>query len=729
MINGGRRSLDTIMAIKLMGEKHKIHKEHLKSKVQDWDTLYKFEPRSDSAIEASKAIERWEKEHYVFLAERFRDLALANGGFQVKLCQTLAHNTALLSSDVRAPLRECCEKAWMVPLSTILPVIEGKKRGLGCDYHHIFDTLEPRAMAAASIAQVHRATLRQPRGLKVLVKVQHAGVRNSLRADVAILPYMVRLLDKLHPGHGMRPLMYLLSSMLQQEVDFRIEGANRDRLAAIVQRSGISKRSRFSRLRFPRVFWDYCAESVMVQEYMEGAVSLGDRRVVENLGIPFSIALAEVASFFAECCFVHGYMHNDLHFGNILVRPNTEAADKQSKPAVQAFARRLLRVQNSTSVAVACLYIFVLAGAALVARIVIAIASNFAWTASPLIHTGIISMGLAANIACRIWNVVTCVVFACCAPLIFFLGNDLGDLGFSELGQTFLKRVGPSLVRRAEKFISLHQSVRTKTEKRIAEVADVRFELIIIDHGFHTHVSYEHRLAWCKVWAGIGLCDEELLREGCADFGLQDNSYRHMTMILAFFPYPAWRERRFCSMPELFEYLKARDENGFHAAQKTKNQRLPAEFHLMHRTSQQIAAHFNAGYGLSYESSFQFLMHMAKFALLGLRFRNRKASEFPLPEILHTADKSWFDAETPVVEEQLRSNFFWDSSMSSEIDQDSSIYGLLAKYNAAKEQRLAYEAEQVAQEAMDVERRNCSLSEEFIAKAKKRGAVFCPAMR
>ncbi|KAH8048678.1 hypothetical protein JL720_15794 [Aureococcus anophagefferens] len=70
--------------------------------------------------------------------------------------------------------------------------------------------------------------------------------------------------------------------------------------------------------------WDYCVESMMVQEFMEGAVSLGDRDVVEKLGVPFTTALAELASFFAECCFVHGYMHNDLHFGNVLVRPKME---------------------------------------------------------------------------------------------------------------------------------------------------------------------------------------------------------------------------------------------------------------------------------------------------------------------------------------------------------------------------------------------------------------------
>mgnify|MGYP001981195145 CR=1 FL=1 len=77
----------------------------------------------------------------------------------------------------------------------------------------------------------------------------------------------------------------MITSMLEQEVDFRVEGANRERLSAICERSGRSERSRFSTLYFPRVLWDFCAESIMVQEYMDDALSLADREKVEAVGI------------------------------------------------------------------------------------------------------------------------------------------------------------------------------------------------------------------------------------------------------------------------------------------------------------------------------------------------------------------------------------------------------------------------------------------------------------
>ena len=73
-----------------------------------------------------------------------------------------------------------------MPLEELLPNIEGARRGLGRKAGDVFAFLCPSALAAASIAQVHRATLKD--GAEVLVKVQHVGVRDALRADVAILP-------------------------------------------------------------------------------------------------------------------------------------------------------------------------------------------------------------------------------------------------------------------------------------------------------------------------------------------------------------------------------------------------------------------------------------------------------------------------------------------------------------------------------------------------------------
>ncbi|KAH8044883.1 hypothetical protein JL720_16908 [Aureococcus anophagefferens] len=635
VMKGGQRSIDTIKLAKNMGDEQKKYKERSKRELDAWEEKYKFDKDTDEAKDAREEIEKKNKRHFVHMAEMFRDLALTNGGFQVKLCQMLAMNTALFPEDVRPPLRECCEKAWNVPLATILPNIEGKKRGLGRRYQEVFETLEPEAMAARP-SRRSTARRRRPRRQQVLVKVQHVGVRDALRADVAILPYLIQFVDNLDPNHGLRPLMYMISSMLEQEVDFRIEGANRERLAAIVERSGKSERSRYSTLYFPLVMWDYCVESMMVQEFMEGA----------------------------------------------------------------ALARRLVKVDNYAALAVGACYVGALAAALSAVALLLGLVAPFlaarAAAACPPLGAALYGFGAFVRHA---KNAVTAAVGGAAGLACFFLGEHFAEVDFGAELKRNLKSMfkDPKMVARLEQAFTFHQQTRSKVDKAIAETADVRFELIIIDHGFHTHVTYEYRLAWCKVWAGIGLCDEELLKEGCADFGLEGDDYKKMTMILSFFPYPVWRERRFCGLSEFLGYLKSGNEHGLVATQEVTNRKLPKQFHLMHRTSQQIAAHFNAEYGMGYESSYHFLEHMTKYALLGLRFRNRAAAEFP----------------------------------NASVDKDSNIWALFAKDEAEKWKKwIADDAEKHAQLAMDARRVSLGMSEDdFKAKvAEESGgaAIYVP---
>ena len=99
-----------------------------------------------------------------------------------------------------------------------------------------------------------------------------------MRADVAFLPVLASLLNYVTPDHGLDSYGTLISDMLAQEVDFRIEGHNGERFAAIVGRSGRSARSRFADMSVPRVFWPYAREGVIVQEFVDDATSLGDAR-------------------------------------------------------------------------------------------------------------------------------------------------------------------------------------------------------------------------------------------------------------------------------------------------------------------------------------------------------------------------------------------------------------------------------------------------------------------
>ena len=79
------------------------------------------------------------------------------------------------------------------------------------------------------------------------------------------MPYLLAMVEMIEPNHGLRAFTVLLEDMLAQEVDFRIEGHNRERLAAILKRSGRDARSRHCTLVLPRVHWALTREGVMVR--------------------------------------------------------------------------------------------------------------------------------------------------------------------------------------------------------------------------------------------------------------------------------------------------------------------------------------------------------------------------------------------------------------------------------------------------------------------------------
>ena len=59
-----------------------------------------------------------------------------------------------------------------------------------------------------------------------------------------------------------------------------------------------------------KVYWDYCAEGVLVQEFASNALSLSQKEAVNRSGVSFVMAVAELAEVFAETAFVHGYIHD-----------------------------------------------------------------------------------------------------------------------------------------------------------------------------------------------------------------------------------------------------------------------------------------------------------------------------------------------------------------------------------------------------------------------------------
>jgi ubiquinone biosynthesis protein len=182
---------------------------------------------------------------------------------------------------------------------------------LGNSLARLFVDFEREPVAAASIGQVHRATL--PNGKEVAVKVQRPGAPRQIEADVALLyqaaklvKERVRALDFIDA----RGLIDEFARQIRQELDYRLEARN----AQVFHHNFAGE----PHVHVPRVYWSYTRARVLTLEWLQGT-QLAD---VDTL--PLSLEerrdLAyQVAETWMTMIFRHGFFHGDPHPANILV--------------------------------------------------------------------------------------------------------------------------------------------------------------------------------------------------------------------------------------------------------------------------------------------------------------------------------------------------------------------------------------------------------------------------
>ena len=166
------------------------------------------------------------------------------------------------------------------------------------------------AIAAASIAQVHRARLAD--GRVVAVKVQYPGVADLIEADLDALEAIFGAVARLEPEVQLQPIADYLRWTLPLELDFRREGAAIEDL-----RSALSDRDDAV---VPGVVDDLTTERLLVMDFVEG-VKITDKEALSRAGIEPREVATLLMDVYADQLFRRGVLHADPHPGNLLVQP------------------------------------------------------------------------------------------------------------------------------------------------------------------------------------------------------------------------------------------------------------------------------------------------------------------------------------------------------------------------------------------------------------------------
>ena len=238
-------------------------------------------------------------------ARRFRRLLDELGPTFVKLGQILSTRADLLPAEFIAELRLLQDAAAPIPLEQVRAQMEA---AFGQPVDELFATIEPIPLAAASIAQVHRARTRA--GDEVVVKVQRPGITAHVNADLAVLHALARLLEATVEEMGIYSPVGIVEEFdraIHEELDFVHEAANVHAFAAT--------HAARPALRIPRVFDELTTSTVLTLEFLDGT-----RLVQVDLSPERRQALAKVvvdASF--QQLFVDGLFHGDPHPGNFIL--------------------------------------------------------------------------------------------------------------------------------------------------------------------------------------------------------------------------------------------------------------------------------------------------------------------------------------------------------------------------------------------------------------------------
>ena len=240
--------------------------------------------------------------------ENLRLALIELGPIFVKFGQAVSTRRDLLPADIADELAKLQDRVPPFPAALARASLE---RSYGRPLTEMFSRFEDTPIAAASIAQVHGATL--PGGQDVIVKVLRPGVRAQIERDLELFYALARLARRYWPeSRRVRPLEIVAEyeKTVLDELDLMREAANATQLKRNFAGSDL--------LHVPEVYWDHCRIDVLVTERIHGVV-ISDLARLRALGTDFrKLAENGVRIFFTQV-FKHNFFHADMHPGNIFV--------------------------------------------------------------------------------------------------------------------------------------------------------------------------------------------------------------------------------------------------------------------------------------------------------------------------------------------------------------------------------------------------------------------------
>lgn len=226
----------------------------------------------------------------------------------IKLGQILSTRPDVLPESYIHEFSKLTDQIASFQFKEVLRIIEDE---FGRDPFEVYEWIDETPLAAASIAQVHRARLKE-NSQSVVIKVQRPGIDQIIQADIQVLYFVARTLEKLRDDFKLVNLSAIVKEFqrtINEELDFTLEARN-------IEKFGENLPS-FDGIVLPEVIWAFTSKRVLTMTELTGRPlshivdfppAIDRKKLTENL-----------VTYFFESMFFHGLFHADAHAGNILL--------------------------------------------------------------------------------------------------------------------------------------------------------------------------------------------------------------------------------------------------------------------------------------------------------------------------------------------------------------------------------------------------------------------------
>ncbi len=253
--------------------------------------------------------ERRLKDQHRRNAERVYKGVLHLQGLMIKIGQTIGSRADIFPEEYVRVLVRLQDQVPPRSFRIMRPYIE---RQLGAGIDDIFAEFDRKPVAAASLAQVYRARLKD--GREVAVKVVYPDSHRLVKVDLGILKALIWLESRFN-SYPLDPVYDELAANVPLEVDMRHEAQAMEAIAA--------KLAHRDDVVIPQVIWDYTSDRVLTMQYIDG-IKISDVDRINEAGLDGSRLFVLVAEVYLEQLLSVGHFHADPHPGNIFALPGNK---------------------------------------------------------------------------------------------------------------------------------------------------------------------------------------------------------------------------------------------------------------------------------------------------------------------------------------------------------------------------------------------------------------------